>query len=77
MLIHAFLHCLHNYTHLYSKSGYIFSDRFQISPVTVTNYLLYIPIFSNTDLVMSENIFSLILTIRLLYFVVKLHFYLI
>ena len=70
MLIHAFLHFLYN--EFYSKSGSNFSDRFQISPATVTNYLLFIFMFSSTYLVMSENMFNLILTIIWLYFVVKL-----
>ena len=72
MPINAFLHFLHNYTHLYSNSGSIFLYRCQISPATVTNYSLFIPMFSSTDLVMSDNMFNLILTILLLYFVVKL-----
>ena len=42
MLIHAFLHFLHNYTHLYSKRDSFISGRCQISPETETNYLLYI-----------------------------------
>ena len=62
---------LANYTHLYSKSGSIFSDCCHISPVTITNYLLYISMFSRIDLVISNNMFSLILTILLLYFVIK------
>ena len=45
-----------------------------ISPATVTNYILYISMFSSrhADLVTSENTFNLILTILLLYFAVKL-----
>ena len=45
MVIYAFLH---NYTPSLTKSGSNFSDCCQISPATVTNYLLYIFMFSST-----------------------------
>ena len=75
MLIHAFLHFLHNYTHLYSKTGYIFSDSCHISPATVTNNLLYISMFSSADLMTSDNMFTLILIVILLYYIVILQMY--
>ena len=53
MLINAFLH---NYTHLF-LSGVNFSNRRHISPATVTNWLLYILIFTSTYLVTSHNSF--------------------
>ena len=62
MLIHAFLYFLQNYTNLFSKSGC------QISPATVTNYLLYISMLVTSDNIM----FTLMLTIIVLYFVVQL-----
>ena len=74
MLIHVFLHFLHNYIHLYSKSDSNLSDHWQITAAIETNYLLYIFMVSSTYLVLSDNIimFNLILTIILLYFVVTL-----
>ena len=57
-------------TQLYSfifKSGSIVSDRCHISPATVTNYSFYISMFSSTALVMSDYMFNLILTIRLVF----------
>ena len=68
MLINAFLH---NYTHLF-LSGLNFSSRRHISQATVTNWLLYIFIFTSTYLVTSQNLFNLIFTIPVLYFVVRL-----
>ena len=41
----------------------------------LTNYLLYISMFSTTDLVTPDNMFTLIVTILLLHFVVKLQMY--
>ena len=71
MFIHAFLRFLHNYTNLF-LSGVNFSNRRHISPGTVTIWLLYIFVFTSTYLVTSHNLFNLILTIPLLYFVVRL-----
>ena len=62
-----------HYTHFHlKKSGSNLSKYYQILQATVANYSFYIFMFSSTDLVMSDNMFNLILTILLLYFVAKL-----
>ena len=57
------------------QKWFSFLGSFSDITSNVTNYLLYISMFSSTDLVMSDNMFTLILTILLLYFVVKLQMY--
>ena len=71
MLIHAFLHFLRNYTQIIFKKWLGFLGS--LSNITSnSNKLLslYIRI-----LLMSDNMFNLILTMFVLYFVVKLQMY--
>ena len=67
LLIHAFLHVLLICTLIYILRGSNFSDLCRISPATVKHCLLYILHLNNTRLVMSNNLFTFILTIVLLF----------